>query len=333
MAEFAIGTRMVGDGHAPLVVAELGVNHLGSVRIARDMIKAAADAGAECVKGQCHTPDEHVADLMPANVRDTITRCSMSADDERDLCEYARSLGLIYISTPFSVAAADRLHALDLPAYKIGSGELTNLPLIEHVASFGKSVILSTGMAGLHDVLDARDLLGGVPHAYLHCVSVYPTPPRFANLMRIEELQINLGVVGISDHSQGIGVAVAAAAYGAHIIEKHFTLSHDLECPDAVVSIDPRELETLIVSAAQAWETRLYDGRRPKELEAATAAWAHHSVTLRRAVKAGETLTVEHLTCKRPAGGLPASKLRACVGRVAARDMSADTQVREADLA
>ena len=349
MAEFAIGTRMVGDGHPPLVIAEIGVNHLGDMRIARDMIKAAADAGAECVKGQCHIPHEEQTDAVPERVRETIRRCALDADQERELCDYARSLGLIYISTPFSVAAADRLHALDLPAYKIGSGELTNTPLLERVASFGKPVIVSTGMATTGDLIDICNLLydRNVDKAFLHCTSLYPTPPSAVRLGSMRQLRGALfqDVVGLSDHSRGIACAMGAVALGAHIIEKHFTLSHDLETPDAEVSIDPRELADLVAGAKAVWQASSdvvhdwdaimeSDWERPvSSAELEVAAWARHSVTLRRAVKAGEVLTAEHLTCKRPAGGLPPSKLRECIGRVAYRDMPADWQVREEDIA
>jgi N-acetylneuraminate synthase len=336
---------MVGDGHPPLVIAEAGINHCGNMRLARDMVKAAAEAGAECIKFQCHIPSEEMTDAVPAQVLDTVRGCSLDADQERDLCTLARDLGMIYISTPFSIAAADRLRALDLPAYKIGSGELTNMPLIEHVASFGKPMIVSTGMATFETVSDVDDVLedaGCYQIAYLNCTSVYPTPPEAMRFDRMLALRGLARIVGSSDHSKGVALGLAAATLGASIIEKHFTLSHDLETPDGAVSIDPAELALLVTGVRDIHEATRGVRASPRDYvegdgyvveELAVAVWAHHSVTLRKPVSEGETLTAEHLTCKRPAGGLPPSKLRECVGRKAARDMAADTQVREGDLA
>lgn len=346
MAEFAIGSRMVGDGRAPLVIAELGVNHNGNVNAAEMMIRSAADAGAECVKLQCHIPDEEATDGVPEAVRETIRRCSLTFEQERGLKAYAERRGLIFLSTPFSIAAADRLQAMGVLAFKIGSGELTNTPLLEHVARFGKPMIVSTGMSNGAEVLQAVNAIqaaGCYDVALLHCVSIYPTPPSEARLATMKRLQYADGeqVYGLSDHSRGIAVAIAAAALGAHIIEKHITLGHGIPCPDAAVSIDPHELRDLVSGARAAWEAsqdmpKYYEtgvNREPLPAELEVAAWARHSVTLRKPITAGEPFTPEHLTTKRPADGIPAARMRECIGRKATRDLPANAQLQEGDLA
>ena len=348
MAEFAIGHRMVGDGHPPLVVAEIGVNHNGSVPVALQMIAAAASAGAECVKFQCHIPDaEMVPDAMPTHVAETIRRCALSERDERTLQGFAHELGLIYLSTPFSIEAADRLQAMDVPAFKIGSGELTNLPLLEHVASFGKPVILSTGMGTRDEIEAATNVLGKQYSggAVLHCTSTYPTKPgdvRLGIMQQVRYAGMGDWVSGLSDHSRGIAVALGAVALGAEIIEKHFTLDHAQPCPDAAVSIDPAELRQLVAGAREVWEaTRdlhrdhdLHMFERPVlPAESAVAQWARHSVTLAQPVSAGEPLTTMHLTTKRPGRGIPASRLYECIGRKVTRDLPANAQLQDGDLA
>src|SRR5438128_539519 len=256
MREFRIQSRIVGDEAPPLVIAEIGINHEGDVDKARRMVDDAARAGCECVKFQCHVIDDEMIpnDVVPGNTTDTIwnimARCALGEDDERVLKRHAEASGLIYLSTPFSRAAADRLHRMDVAAYKIGSGECNNYPLVRHIAGFGKPVILSTGMNDLRSIRPAVDILrlADVPYALTHCTSMYPTPYDKVRLGAIGELRDAFpdAIVGLSDHSIGNYTCLAAVALGARVLEKHFTSDKSWPGPDVAISIDPAELGDLV---------------------------------------------------------------------------------------
>lgn len=211
MTEFIIGSRRIGPGHPPLVIAEIGINHEGSEEKAERLIDAAAAAGAECVKFQTHVVHDEMIknDVIPGNADESIwtmmNRCALTAEAEARLKARAEGRGLIFLSTPFSRAAADQLERLGVPAYKIGSGECNNYPLIDHIAGFGKPIILSTGMNSLESVATAVNILRAhrVPFALLHCTSIYPTPydkVRLGAMVQLAEAFPD-AVVGLSDHS------------------------------------------------------------------------------------------------------------------------------------
>ena len=210
MRQIQIGHRVVGDDAPPLVIAEIGINHEGDAAKARRMIDDAADAGCECVKFQCHVIEDEMIpnDVIPGNATESIwdimARCALDERQERALKAHAESRGLLYLSTPFSRAAADRLERMEVTAYKIGSGECNNYPLVRHVAAFGKPVILSTGMNDIQSIRPSVDILraANVPFALTHCTSIYPTPYDKVRLGGITELRQEFAdaVVGLSDH-------------------------------------------------------------------------------------------------------------------------------------
>lgn len=344
MTDFEIAGRPVGPDHAPLVIVEVGINHEGSFDTAVQMVDAAADAGAELVKFQCHvTEDEMIpTDMKPGEISDErlwdiIKRCELTEGEERKLQSYCAEKGLIYLSTPFSRAAADRLNAMNVPAYKIGSGECNNYPLLDHIAQFGKPIILSTGMNDMPSIRKAVDTIQrhGTPLALLHCTSMYPTPYEKVRLGGIADLQQafpNLPI-GLSDHSMGVWTCLGAVALGASVLEKHFTVSREWPGPDTPISIEPNELSDLIEGASAIWRAR--GGAKtilPEEQPVIDFAYA--TVVSTRPISAGETFDTENTWVKRPGTGpIKADRYGDVLGRVAAQDVEVDVHITPNDIA
>ncbi|MBA7588057.1 N,N'-diacetyllegionaminic acid synthase [subsurface metagenome] len=256
MASIKIGDRIIDKNHKPFVIAEIGINHEGNFKKAIKMVDDAHKSGAECVKFQCHIIEDEMIknDVIPGNAKesiwDIIKRCSLNLQEEIKIKKYVERLGMIYLSTPFSRAAADRLEKMGVSAYKIGSGECNNYPLIEYIASFGKPIILSTGMNDIKSISLSAEILerNKTSYALLHCTSLYPTPYEKVRLNALLELKINFpnAIVGLSDHSIGNYTSFAAVALGASIIEKHFTSNKKWSGPDVPISLNPIELKDLI---------------------------------------------------------------------------------------
>ncbi len=343
MQEFQLGARKVGSDHPPLVVPEIGINHEGSYEKAVQMVDAAAEAGAEIVKFQCHiTEDEMIpTDMKPGEISeerlwDIIKRCELTDEEEVRLKDYTESKGMIYLSTPFSRAAADRLEEMGVVGYKIGSGECNNFPLIEHIARFGKPMIVSTGMNDLQSVRKTADIIQkcGTPFALLHCTSMYPTPYEKVRLGGISNLQEAFAEtpVGLSDHSMGVWTCLGAVSLGACILEKHFTISRDWPGPDTGISIEPNELNDLIVGSSAIWQAR---GGTKSILaeEKPVIDFAYASVVSIQEIKAGDELTLENIWVKRPGTGpLLADRFDELLGKTAARDIASDAQLTHDDI-
>ncbi len=342
MTELMIGTRCIGPRHPPLVIAEVGINHEGDMAKALRMVDDAGAAGAECVKFQSHViADEMIPnDVVPGNASESIwaimSRCAFTEAEERRLKEYVEARGMIYLSTPFSRAAANRLEGLNVPAYKIGSGECNNYPLVRHIASFGKPVILSTGMNDLDSIEPAVEILRQrrVPYALMHCTSMYPTPYDKVRLGALGELAQRFpdAVVGLSDHSIGTYTCFAAVALGARVLEKHFTSDKSWAGPDIPISIDSSELRDL-VQGSRAVFAALGGHKSILAEEQPTIAFAYASVVAIRDIAGGEPLSAENIWVKRPGtGGLRAAAFDDVVGRVAARPIRKDSQLTLDDL-
>lgn len=343
-AEIFLSTRAIGPDYPPLVIAEIGINHEGNLEKAVRMVDGACDAGCECVKFQCHVIEDEMIpsarNVIPGNAEESIwdimSRCALSEEDDRFLKEYVESKGMIYLSTPFSRAAADRLEAMGVSAYKIGSGECNNYPLIEHIASFGKPVILSTGMNNLLSIEPAVEIFrsAGIPFALLHCTSMYPTPYEKVRLGALRELEQAFpdAVLGLSDHSLGIYTCLGAIPLGARVLEKHFTSDKSWPGPDVPISLDPHELQQLISGSKAVFEAL---GGRKEILseEQATIDFAYSSVVAIADIEEGEVLTRENIWVKRPGGGdLSAEDFGKVLGRKATGRIAADTQVRRLDV-
>lgn len=314
MPKFQIANRWVGDEYPPIVIAEIGINHEGSLDIAIEMADAAIDAGAEIVKHQTHVVEDEMSDeaklVIPGNadvsIYEIMNRCALSEENEWKLMQHVQSRGAIFISTPFSRAAAERLKKFDVPAIKIGSGECNNYPLIKHVAGLRKPVIISTGMNTIESVRPSVEILrkANVPFALLHCTNVYPTPPELVRLGALAQLRAAFpdAVIGLSDHTTSNYTCLGAVALGAAILERHFTDRMDRTGPDIVCSMDPEALVALIDGADTIFKAR-GGGKAPVEAEAPTIAFAFASVVAIKDIGPGDALTEENIWVKRPGGG------------------------------
>lgn len=341
VTEIDIGGRPIGNGHACFIIAEAGVNHNGDMEMARRLVDVAVESDADAVKFQTFKADRLVTECAPKadyqlettdageSHYQMLRRLELSSGAHDELVHYCHRRKIVFLSTPFDEESADALETLGVPAFKISSGEITNLPFLEHVARKAKPMIISTGMSTLEEVEAAVKVVfkaGNRNLVLLHCVTDYPADPRDANLRAMDTMAEAFGVpVGFSDHTPGIEVALAAVARGACVLEKHFTLDCSLPGPDHRASLEPDDLARL-VKGIRTVEAALGHGRKePAESEAKIAAAARKSIVAARDIPAGTPLTAELLSFKRPGTGLPPSRLRELVGRVTAKAIAADT--------
>jgi N-acetylneuraminate synthase len=342
--EVTIAGRKIGPAHPPLVVAEIGINHEGSLEVAREMVDAAARAGVEVVKHQTHIVEDEMSGaartVVPGNatvsIYEIMERCALSEAEETALQRYVESKGMIFISTPFSRAAADRLHGMNVPAYKIGSGECNNYPLLRHIAGFGKPIILSTGMNTIESVRKAVAIFetAGVPYALMHTTNLYPTPPHLVRLGAMVELgkAFPQAVIGLSDHTTDNVACLGAVALGASILERHFTDHMFRKGPDIVCSMDEKACRDLIASS-RTLHSELGGTKGPATEEQVTMDFAFATVVTIAEIKAGETLTKDNLWVKRPGtGSIPAEKYEGLLGKKALRDLPADVHLSDTDF-
>ncbi|MFN4170735.1 MAG: N-acetylneuraminate synthase family protein [Pseudorhodobacter sp.] len=340
-----IGNREIGPAHPPLVIAEIGINHGGSLAVAKEMVRLAALSGCECIKHQTHILEDEMTDeaksIFPPNadvsIWDVMASCALSLEDERVLKDYTESLGMVYISTPFSRAAADFLQTLDVPAFKIGSGEADNLPLIRHIARMGKPVILSTGMQTIDTIRASVAILdaAGVDYALLECTNLYPSPPEIVSLRGVTDLKAAFprAVVGFSDHSIGPEMALASVALGACILERHYTDSRYRKGPDIINSMDPSELRHLIDRSREIWIA----ANNPKartEAEEPVYRFARASVVADRDLPEGHVIAEADIWARRPGSGeIAGYDFDKVVGKRLTRAVTRNTQLKWVDLA
>jgi len=314
MPYIQIGNRRIGDDYPPVVIAEIGINHEGSLALAIEMADAAINVGAEIIKHQTHVVEDEMSDeaksVIPGNadisIYEIIARCALSEDEEWQLMQHVQSRHAIFISTPFSRAAAERLKKFEVPAIKIGSGECNNYPLIKHIAKLGRPVIISTGMNTVESVRPSVEILRSynVPFALLHCTNVYPTPPELVRLGAMDKLRQAFpdAVIGLSDHTTSNYTCLGAVALGASILERHFTDRMDRVGPDIVCSMDPPALASLIEGSKTIFAARGGE-KGPVQAEAPTIAFAFASVVAIKDIEPGQALTEENIWVKRPGGG------------------------------
>ncbi|NVK33615.1 MAG: N-acetylneuraminate synthase family protein [Rhodobacteraceae bacterium] len=339
-----IAGRAIGAEFPPLVIAEIGINHGGDLDVAKSMVRLAHLAGCEMIKHQTHIIEDEMTEeaksIIPPNadksIWDIMAECALSLDEEAELKAFTESLGMIYISTPFSRAAADFLHSLEVPAYKIGSGECDNLPLIRHIASFGKPVIMSTGMQSIETITASVRILeeAGIPFALLECTNLYPSPPEIVSLRGISELKqaFPKAVVGFSDHSIGPDMCLAATALGASILERHFTDSRYREGPDISCSMDPAELRYLIDRSKEI-HVASRNSKQRSSLEEGTYKFARSSVVADRDLQPGQVITEKDIWARRPGSGeIPGYEFDQVVGRTLKVAKTKNEQLRWSDL-
>ncbi|MEX0449080.1 N-acetylneuraminate synthase family protein [Spiribacter sp. 221] len=339
-----IKNRPVGSANPPLIIAEIGINHGGDLNVAKNMVKHAALAGCECVKHQTHMVEDEMTEearrIIPPNASETIwdimDQCSLTAEEEVELKTYAEQLGLIYLSTPFSRKAADFLNEIGVAAFKIGSGECDNIPLIRHICRFKRPIIMSTGMHSIDSLrtsvaeIESHD----IPYALLECTNLYPSPPENVSLLGIQELRgaFPNARIGFSDHSIGPEMAFAALGLGASIVERHFTDSRYRKGPDIPCSMDPAELRLLVDRSREIHKALRFPKRRTPE-EESVYRFARSSIVAERTLDAGHVIREEDIWARRPGTGeIPGSAFDQVIGRRLARAVAPNQQLEWADL-
>ena len=323
-----------------LIIAEAGVNHNGSFELAKKMADVAKAAGADIVKYQTAVPELVISRFAPKaeyqkestgeaeSQLEMVKKIHFGFAEHRKLKEYCDIIGIKYLSTPFDMDSIDFLAGMDMPVWKIPSGEVTNLPYLEKVARLKKPIIMSTGMCEIPEIKAALDVLysnGAEDVTILHCNTEYPTPLKDANVKAMLDIQKNFGTkVGYSDHTLGLEAPLAAVALGATVVEKHFTLDKNMEGPDHAASMSPEEL-TALVKAIRNTELALGDGvKKVTESEAKNKDVARKSIVAKVPIKAGEVFTTDNITVKRPGNGISPMRWYEVLGQSAKRDFSLD---------
>lgn len=343
-----IGRHTVGENKPVFIIAEAGVNHNGTLALARELIDAAQEAGADAVKFQIFTPEElATADAKQAayqkkSAKDSsqlsmLRRLALSHTHFIELKRYADKAGIMFLATPYGVSDADFLASLKVEAFKVASGDITNIPFLLHIAAKNRPVIVSTGMATLREIQDAVETLrkaAAKDIVLMQCTSEYPAPPEHANLRVIPALQKKFSVpVGLSDHTEGIAIPIAAAAIGACVIEKHFTLDRNLPGPDHRASLEPHELAAMIRNIRSVENALGTSKKTPTREELENAKVARKSIVSERVIQKGESFTLQNIVFKRPGTGIAPSRWKSIVGRRAARTIPRDHLISKRDIA
>lgn len=329
----------IGPRERPYIVAEIGINAHDDLTLAKRFIELAADADADAVKFQTHSANAEMVEsemraIDSGNVYDTVANCEWSIDEHRELQSYAEANDVTFLSTPFSTDAVELLEEIDVPAIKIGSGEMNNRHLLGRAARTGKPLLVSTGMNTLEDIESTCEFLTDVASEFLllYCVSAYPTTPEdfdFGTISTLEE--ITNVPIGFSDHSPGVEAAKAAIGNGSDLVEKHFTIDRRLPGPDQAVSVEPSELEDLCEFAALYHETSTKkDGLHREEAE--IRQWAQHSVVAASTIEKGESLDKENTTTKRPGTGISARGYFEVLGETVTSTIEAGSVISEDDI-
>ena len=343
-AEIRIENRLISKNQKPLIIPEIGINHNGSLEIAFKIVDAAKRAGAEIIKHQTHIPEDEMSleakKIKPANsnrnIYNIISETCLNEEDEYKLFNYVKKKKMIFLSTPFSRKAVDRLIKFGVSAFKIGSGEMNNLPLIDYIAKLKKPMIISTGM---HSITNVRKLVSFLSKkknkfALMHTTNLYPTPDKLVRLNSITELKKKFPnlVIGLSDHTETNHSSIGAVALGACIIEKHFVDKKSRKGPDIKSSIDEKNLKELIKGCNIVFLQRGGEKNLLKE-EQVTRNFAFASVVSIKEIKNGEKLTQKNIWVKRPGNGdFAASKYEKILGKIAIKKIKKNTQIKKNDI-
>ncbi len=335
-----IKNRKIGLDYLPVVIVELGINHKGSLQLAKKMVDAAVRAGAEIIKHQTHVPEDEMSleakKIIPKNanknIYDLIKSCMLSKEEEKKLKKYVEDKGSIFISTPFSRQAANDLSEINVPAFKIGSGECNNYPLLKHISKIKKPIVLSTGMNDIKSIKKSVSILSKnkIQYALLHCTNLYPTLPKQMRLNGILELKniFPKAVIGYSDHSGSNLSSLTAVALGASIVEKHFTIDSIKSGPDISSSINEKDLKKLISDINEIYVSKK-GSVKPIKAEKSTANFAFASVVAIKNIKKGERFSNKNLWVKRPGNGDSlADKLEKILGKICKKEIKKNTQLK-----
>lgn len=340
--EIKIGNKTIGSAHPVFVIAEAGINHNGSLSIAKKLVNIAKNAGVDCIKFQTHIVDEEMikTNILPGKISktplwDIIKNCELTDDEESKLSKYCKEKKILFLSTPFSIPAVDRLEKIKIPAYKIGSGELTNIPFLKYIAKKGKPVILSSGMSTMNEIKVAVTLFkkSRNPLMLLQTTSEYPCNYKDINLGVLDKYKKLFNIpIGISDHSLGIYTALGAVAKGACIVEKHITLDKNMAGPDQKLSLEPHELAEL-VKGCRAIKLALGDTKKILKKELPVLRFARESVVTKTNIEKYDIFTEKNLTTKRPnTGQIPAKDFYKIIGKKAKKNILKSQQLSYSDI-
>ncbi len=341
---FKIKNKFIGYDHKPLIIAEIGINHAGNLSIAKKMAKLALSSGADIIKHQTHIVDDEMSHeanekkvkYIGKSIYKLMKDCALSEKDELNLKNYVEKKGGIFLSTPFSRAAADRLAKFNVPAFKIGSGECNNYPLIEHICKFKKPIILSTGMNFLKDIKQSVKIIRKfkIPYALLHTTNIYPTPFHLVRLEAMRELQKNFpdAIIGLSDHTTNNLASFGAIALGASIIERHFTDNIRRKGPDIKNSMTPKSCKELVQASKIIFQMR-GGKKKPVKEEKPVKDFAFASVVSIKQIKKGELLNKKNIWVKRPGSGpFLAKDYKKLLGVKAKKDIEVDQHIKKKDI-
>lgn len=341
MNNFFLGSRIIGDKQKVFIIAEGCDNHMGSLETAKEMCKLAKLAGADCIKFQHHLPDEEMLKEVPMSANfniplyDFLKKNALSLEQHSELLKFCKKIDIQYLCTPFSLKAAYELNEIGVDAFKIGSGEMTDLPTLKRIAKMGKPMIISTGMSTYNEIKRTYDLLSemDIPFAFTNCLSEYPPQYKDLNLNVIGEMKKRFpkAVIGHSDHTPDLYTCYAAVALGAAIIEKHVILSKQTPGPDQSVSIDFSDLHNLVdgirkIEVALGAEKVIHDGEIP------IRRWAFRSLVSCCNIKKGEVITSKMIWSKRPGTGIPSYKMNEVIGKKATCDIKKNTLIKYSDF-
>jgi sialic acid synthase SpsE len=337
-SEISFNNIRIGKGLPVITIAEAAVEHMGSIEVAKAMIDAAKDSGADIIKFQMHIPD---AEMIPGSIKfwggsldEVLAKYNLTVDNHIELINYSNDVGIQYLSTPFCSAAADILDELGVPAFKIGSGEMTNIPMLKHIAKKKKPMIISTGMSSMNEIHETVRAMkeDNVQFMLTNCTSIYP--PRYdqINLGAIRKMTKEFNIlVGHSDHTPDIWTALGAVCLGAVLVEKHFTINRRLKGPDHAVSLEPQEFK-MMVQAIRKIEVAMGSEKKVYTEEMTVRKWAHHSVVAIQLIPAGTKITSDMVDVKRPGEGVPAKFLNKIIGNTSTKPIKKDTIISWSDV-
>ena len=341
---FKISGISIGDGFPPVVVSEIGINHNGSLDFAIHLCDKAIKAGAKIIKHQTHIADKEMSfeakKIIPGNSKknifDIIESSQLSFEDEKKMANYVRNKKVIYISTPFSREAVDRLCSIKVPAFKIGSGECNNYPLVEYICSKKKPVILSTGMNDIQSIKKSASIIRRykIPYVLMHCTNIYPTPNKLVRLNCLNDLKKNFpdAIIGLSDHTSSNYSCYGAVALGAKVLEKHFIDKKSRKGPDVSCSMDQKELKEMIIGTKAIYDS-LYGVKKALKEEKKTINFAFASIAVVKNIKKGEKLSMKNIFPLRPANGyFKVRDYKKILGKKVKRNVNKNYQLKYSDI-
>ncbi len=341
MSIIHLGNRLIGEGHPVFIIAEGCDNHMGDLSTAKEMCRRAKLAGCDCIKFQHHLPDEEMLKDVPMSsnfdipLYDFLKLHALTLEQHVELKRYCDNIGIHYLCTPFSLKAAYEINEIGVDAFKIGSGEMTDIPTLMKIAELGKPMIISTGMATLEEIERTYDALAstGIEFAFTNCLSEYPPKYEDVNLNVIGKMQRRFpkAVIGHSDHTPDLYTCFAAVALGACIIEKHVILDKQTPGPDQSVSIDFFDLYRL-VDGVHKVQAALGSEKVVHQRESSIREWAFRSIVSTRKIKKGEIITQDMIWSKRPGTGIPSHKMNEIIGKIACNDIDNNVLLKWEDI-